>query len=196
MNLCHGDFYVNKFLSHRATSYTLLMATDTSGTGRDSDKFMLRFPDGMRDKLKAEAKANNRTLNAEIVARLAASLVAGSTDLYEADLKTSMEIMSEEFEHGKRLARAQFLLGTYQDQASLIRRRLDRELQLAEHLQAQLAEASKHGDDTVPRIARELKDTQYWLERTKMEYDLVQEDIASTKRELENARQCLNRPAE
>ena len=35
------------------------------------DKYIVRFPDGMRDKLKAEAKANNRTLNAEIVARLA-----------------------------------------------------------------------------------------------------------------------------
>ncbi len=163
---------------------------------RHADKYIVRFPDGMRDKLKAEAKANNRTLNAEIVARLAASLVAGSTDLYEADLKTSMEIMREEFEHEKRLARSQFLLGTFQDQASLIRRRLDRELQLADHLQAQLTEASRHGDDTAPRIARELKDTQYWLQRTQMEYDQVQQDIVDIKRELENARKSLKNRVE
>lgn len=50
------------------------MATDTPNTGRDSDKFMLRFPDGMRDRLKEAAKANNRTMNAEIVARLQDSL--------------------------------------------------------------------------------------------------------------------------
>lgn len=50
------------------------MATDTAGTGRDSDKFMLRLPDGMRDQLKAAAEANNRTMNAEVVARLNASL--------------------------------------------------------------------------------------------------------------------------
>lgn len=167
------------------------MATDTSGTGRDSDKFMLRFPDGMRDKLKAEAKANNRTLNAEIVARLAASLVAGSTDLYEADLKTSMEIMRQEFEHEKRLARAQLLLSTYQDQASLVRRRLDRETQLVEHLEAQLATATKHEDDTAPRIARELNDSMYWLHCTQLEYQQIQQDIANTQSELEHARQCL-----
>jgi ParB-like chromosome segregation protein Spo0J len=35
-----------------------------------ADKFMLRLPDGMRDTLKAAAKANGRSLNAEIVLRL------------------------------------------------------------------------------------------------------------------------------
>lgn len=34
------------------------------------DQYMLRFPDGMRDALKAEAARNNRSLNAEIIARL------------------------------------------------------------------------------------------------------------------------------
>lgn len=38
------------------------------------DKYIVRFPEGMRDQLKAEAKRNNRTLNAEIVARLEGSL--------------------------------------------------------------------------------------------------------------------------
>ena len=42
----------------------------TKGTGRESDKFMLRLPDGMRDSLKAEAEKNKRSLNAEIVQRL------------------------------------------------------------------------------------------------------------------------------
>lgn len=35
-----------------------------------SDGFMLRFPDGMRDHIKAEADRNGRSMNAEIVARL------------------------------------------------------------------------------------------------------------------------------
>ena len=39
-------------------------------TGRDSDKFMLRLPDGMRDRIKAAAEANNRSMNAEIVETL------------------------------------------------------------------------------------------------------------------------------
>ncbi|MGE8126594.1 Arc family DNA-binding protein [Methylobacterium sp. NPDC080182] len=50
------------------------MANDA--TGRESDKFMLRMPDGMRDRLKAEAEANKRSMNAEIVARLESTLEA------------------------------------------------------------------------------------------------------------------------
>lgn len=34
------------------------------------DKFMLRLPDGMRDRIKAEADKNGRSMNAEIVALL------------------------------------------------------------------------------------------------------------------------------
>ncbi len=49
----------------------------TNSTGRESDKFMLRLPDGMRDRLKNEAARNNRSLNAEIIARLEQSFEAG-----------------------------------------------------------------------------------------------------------------------
>lgn len=35
-----------------------------------SDKFLLRLPDGMRDRIAAAAKASGRSMNAEIVARL------------------------------------------------------------------------------------------------------------------------------
>lgn len=39
-------------------------------TTRDSDKYIVRMPEGMRDRIAASAKLNNRTMNAEIVARL------------------------------------------------------------------------------------------------------------------------------
>ena len=39
-----------------------------------ADKFMLRFPEGMRDVIAARAAANKRSMNSEIVARLAESL--------------------------------------------------------------------------------------------------------------------------
>jgi hypothetical protein len=42
----------------------------TTPTGRESDKFMLRLPDGMRERIKAAADASNRSMNAEIVATL------------------------------------------------------------------------------------------------------------------------------
>lgn len=38
------------------------------------DKFIVRLPDGMRDQLKAAAEANNRTMTAEVVARLRSTL--------------------------------------------------------------------------------------------------------------------------
>ena len=49
--------------------------------GRGSDQFNLRFPDGMRERLKADAAANGRSLNAEIIARLEASYEATRDDV-------------------------------------------------------------------------------------------------------------------
>lgn len=45
-----------------------------------ADKVLVRMPYGMRDRLKTAAKANNRTMNAEIVARLDQSLGAVGMD--------------------------------------------------------------------------------------------------------------------
>lgn len=39
-------------------------------TPQDQDKFVLRLPEGMRDRIKAAAEANNRSMNAEIVSVL------------------------------------------------------------------------------------------------------------------------------
>lgn len=36
-------------------------------TNRDSDKFMLRLPDGLRDKVRSVADENGRSMNGEIV---------------------------------------------------------------------------------------------------------------------------------
>ncbi|QHJ78484.1 MAG: hypothetical protein [Bacteriophage sp.] len=44
------------------------MINDT--VGRGSDQVKLRLPDGMRDELKEAAKANGRSMNAEIIAKL------------------------------------------------------------------------------------------------------------------------------
>lgn len=41
---------------------------------RSLDQYIVRFPDGMRDQLKAAASENNRSMNAEIVARLSDTL--------------------------------------------------------------------------------------------------------------------------
>jgi len=44
-----------------------------------ADKYVVRFPDGMRDRIAESAKANNRSMNAEIVARLERSLTENTS---------------------------------------------------------------------------------------------------------------------
>lgn len=38
--------------------------------GRHDDQYMVRFPEGLRDKIKDAATANGRSMNSEIIARL------------------------------------------------------------------------------------------------------------------------------
>lgn len=49
-------------------------------TTRESDKFVLRLPDGMRDRIKTVAAENQRSMTAEIIARLESSLSHDSED--------------------------------------------------------------------------------------------------------------------
>lgn len=56
-----------------------------------TDKFMLRLPDGMRDALKECAAENNRSLNAEIVARLILTLETNNLKAAE-DLVSIQEL--------------------------------------------------------------------------------------------------------
>lgn len=48
---------------------------------RTAEQFVVRFPDGMRDKIADAAKANSRSMNAEIVARLQSSLESNDSSL-------------------------------------------------------------------------------------------------------------------
>lgn len=68
---------------------------------REYDKFMLRFPDGMRDAIAERAKRNGRSMNSEIVQILRDTLEGGFTlqmdtefgkvynDLISTEVKTS-----------------------------------------------------------------------------------------------------------
>ncbi|MFM5658990.1 Arc family DNA-binding protein [Aeromonas veronii] len=55
------------------------MSKRTTPTSRDSDKFVLRMPDGMRSTIAELAKASGRSMNAEIVHRLQQSIDASFT---------------------------------------------------------------------------------------------------------------------
>lgn len=62
------------------------------------DKFIVRLPDGMREQLKAASEANNRTMTAELVARLKASFEQdgrsnGTVDERILSLGSELEIL-------------------------------------------------------------------------------------------------------
>lgn len=60
-----------------------------SKPGRDSDQFALRFPDGMRDRIKDAAASSNRSMNAEIIDRLEKSFVELEDSIRNVDKNIS-----------------------------------------------------------------------------------------------------------
>ncbi len=63
------------------------------------ERFIVRLPDGMRDRIAEEAKKNNRSMNAEIVARLEASFdqatVALPFEMTEKYLEAALRMVRE-----------------------------------------------------------------------------------------------------
>lgn len=46
------------------------MSNKQGAPSRDADKYIVRFPAGMRDEVRRQAAENGRTINAEIIYRL------------------------------------------------------------------------------------------------------------------------------
>lgn len=51
-----------------------MAAGDSTYNSKNADKFVVRLPEGMRDRIAVEARRNHRSMNSEIVARLETSL--------------------------------------------------------------------------------------------------------------------------
>lgn len=49
-------------------------------TSRTADKFVVRLPDGMRERVAEVARKNHRSMNSEIIARLDESMSAGEVN--------------------------------------------------------------------------------------------------------------------
>ncbi len=46
-----------------------------NGNSRNADKFVVRLPDGMRERIAAVSSGNHRSMNSEIITRLEESLI-------------------------------------------------------------------------------------------------------------------------
>nr|WP_111300346.1 Arc family DNA-binding protein [Paracoccus saliphilus] len=60
--------------------------------GRGAEQYTVRFPDGLRDRIKAAADANNRSMNAEIVATLEEKYPAPA--VHEVRMSKIVEVVS------------------------------------------------------------------------------------------------------
>ena len=54
----------------------------------EADRFQVRLPDGLRDRIKDDAAANNRSMNSEIVARLIGGTGIGLRDRFAGQALT------------------------------------------------------------------------------------------------------------
>jgi len=123
-----------------------------------ADKYVLRFPDGMRDRLKQAAAANNRTLNAEIVKRLEDSFDERSLP---ADEKPQQEMLYE-------MRRTQLLLernAIAAEAEQLRRQRLDVETleiegkideETERTMKAEIAQERAHLDERMVQVLAKL----------------------------------------
>lgn len=67
-----------------------------------ADRFQVRMPEGLRDRIAKAAEANNRSMNAEIVARLEGSFSGTSAEakeIAEIAAKTAIDSLLQEFAH-------------------------------------------------------------------------------------------------
>lgn len=69
---------------------------NSSTTSRDADKFVVRLPDGFREQIADQAKANERSMNGEIVARLKQSLTQEQKTQVQEKL---INLLLEKIEH-------------------------------------------------------------------------------------------------
>jgi len=135
------------------------MATDQEPfPSQVADKYVIRFPDGMRDRLKQAAAANNRTLNAEIVKRL--------EDSFDERSLPADEIPQQEMLYEMRLTQLLLERNAISAEAEQLRRqrldvedlenegKIDEETERA--MKAQIAQERAHLDERMVQVLAKL----------------------------------------
>ena len=82
---------------HQAILFIIMSKDRKSYPSETQERFIVRFPDGMRDQIKKSAEANGRSMNAEIVARLQATFSTPDALIISGDPNSiaSAESLSE-----------------------------------------------------------------------------------------------------
>jgi plasmid stability protein len=140
---------------------------------QNADKYIVRLPDGMRDRIAEAAKANNRSMNAEIVARLEESFsptgssgAIGALALRLAE--TDLELRTNALESKVRLFDAHY--------ASEVA------IELIEFNKS-LGQVLPHDDETVKHVRTIYRDAVEALNKQ------TPEDFSETIKELEAAKE-------
>lgn len=71
-------------------------------SSRGSDQFPIRLPDGVRDEIKREAKANGRSMNAEIVSRIISPPAMTQRDWFAGQALSAIAV--DEWNDAERIA--------------------------------------------------------------------------------------------
>lgn len=100
-----------------------------STSSRDADKFVVRLPDGMRERISEVSRTNHRSMNSEIIKRMERTLLEDATGILNVDLMEQLSNRCKELE-----ARLEEL----QDQptVNLLKRALEQVTRRCEELEA------------------------------------------------------------
>ena len=129
-------------------------------TPQDSDKYIVRFPEGMRDKIAEAAKANNRSMNAEIIARLETSIAISEKGPTEV-MKEMMAKLDEV--HAELIEAAHGVADSGSDMNKILKSVLIRsEMALQEAVKA--IEIQDTSPATLAKFQRELAGLQFFIE--------------------------------
>lgn len=71
-------------------------------TSRTADKFVVRLPEGMRDRIAEVAKQHHRSMNSEIIARLEHSMLDLPSLPEQPSRQTLNELQMEDLNHPER----------------------------------------------------------------------------------------------
>jgi len=150
-----------------------------------ADKFMLRLPDGMRGRISEAAKANNRSMNSEIVATLEEKYPKISS----AEFLSIIEASEKLFKENKEKEALELLAILIEPPSSTIEEIDDKlRAELHEKLDSILSDAPIQQLEIICDVAeglmwKQLKDeqTQTIIERRKKQINKKSSDLSDTK---------------